>query len=127
MATCYNELLELLREHSNPSDKIYAGPDAPEVSFLANRPPLDGVMYEFFHETMPLWNKLENSDVKLVVINLEPAFSKAYDKEEIEWLSENFRFVKSIPFKDRFASAKDKFLVYQRKDPPRQTFVTAAK
>ena len=113
-ADCYNRLLSLVAEHSSPGDKIYAGPDAPEIAFLADRRPTDGVMYEFFHGPLTL-NEKVSEDVRLVVLHLNPAFSQVPASEELERLEEDFELVETVRFKDPYEEAKDRFMVFVRR------------
>jgi hypothetical protein len=79
-ANVYRELVEQIQAHSAPDSYILAGPDCPEVYFLAARRNPSPVMYEFFRpgwfgEPQTLLADLDRRDVSVFVLNWLPAFS----------------------------------------------------
>ncbi len=76
----YKRIIDLVEANSEQGDTVFALPDAPEVAFLTDRKPFNGVMYEFFHPELyadkdKLRNGLLEKNVDLVVINEYPSFS----------------------------------------------------
>ena len=85
----YRELVETIDRLSKPSDTIFAGPDCPEVYFLANRQNPTRIMYDFFRPEVvskpdELFKQLQKQNVRLVVLRREVAFSKLNRALEVE-------------------------------------------
>jgi len=88
-ASVYNELIPLVRAHAGDGD-IYAGPDAPEVYFLAGYRNLTPNIYDFLGDTDQQRERvrqmIRNLRVRVMVVNENPALSPALDealREEI--------------------------------------------
>jgi len=103
----YNEIkptIDYIRKHSQPNEYILAGPDCPQFYFLANRPNPTPQFYDLFQASVirswkwdlgysssveqELKTAIKQREVKLVVINTVPEFSKRYSKEFIDWLKQ---------------------------------------
>ena len=102
----YDEIkptIDYIRKHSQPNEYILAGPDCPQFYFLANRKNPTPQFYDLFQASVirdgrgkgdittveqELKAVIENRDIKLVVINTIPEFSKRYSKEFIDWLKQ---------------------------------------
>ena len=80
----YSLLLEFMRENP-PNDRIFAGPDSPEVYFLADKKNLTPILYEFFNpkdgSETEIIRRMSGSEIQLAVINLFPEFSRPFSKE----------------------------------------------
>lgn len=100
-AVIYGRLQAAIEQHSSPGDTVFATPDCPEVCFLTDRNPFNGIMYEFFRPELyvneqQLVDDLVVADVKLVVINERPPFSKRVSKTLVEKIEAEFELVDSI-------------------------------
>jgi hypothetical protein len=103
----YDEIkptIDYIRKHSEPYDYILAGPDCPQFYFLANRRNPTPQFYDFFQASeIRSWKwelgytssvekelqiAIKQREVKLVVINTNPEFSKRYSKEFMDWLKQ---------------------------------------
>jgi hypothetical protein len=80
-AALYSALLDFIKARSK-SETIFAGPDSPEVYFLANKKNPTRIFYEFFNpaesEKSALLESIRNSSADLAVINLYPEFSRPF-------------------------------------------------
>jgi hypothetical protein len=78
-ANTYVHLVDELRAHAQ-GEFIYAGPDAPEVYFLAGFHNPTGTVFDFFDSTSSLSSRmpvlLRDKHVTAIVINTLPAFSR---------------------------------------------------
>ena len=88
-SSVYNELIPLVRTHAGDGD-IYAGPDAPEVYFLAAYRNLTPNIYDFLgdadQQRERVRQMIRNLRVHVMVVNENPALSPALDetlREEI--------------------------------------------
>lgn len=88
-ASVYNELIPLVRAHAGDDD-IYAGPDSPEVYFLAGYRNLTPNIYDFLGDAEQQRERvrqiIRNLRVRVMVVNDKPALSPALDetlREEI--------------------------------------------
>jgi 4-amino-4-deoxy-L-arabinose transferase-like glycosyltransferase len=89
----YRSLLARLQE-IGASRYIYAGPDAPELYFLADRRNPTRASFEFFehgpaHDGAML-QALERHDVSLIALNLRPSFSPPLDPSLMAALSARY-------------------------------------
>ena len=103
----YDEIkptIDYIRKHSQPNEYILAGPDCPQFYFLANRRNPTPQFYDLFQAAVirswkwdlgypstveqELKTVIEKRDIKLVVINTIPEFSKRYSKEFLDWLKQ---------------------------------------
>ena len=86
----YAALIPLVRELA-AGGPIWAGPDAPEVYFLAGLPNRTRTLFDFFDAdsstAMPLAQRLEQRGVAAVVVKLQPAFSPALTLEVLAQLA----------------------------------------
>jgi hypothetical protein len=94
-ARVYQELIELIQTHSPPGGYIYAAPDCPEVYFLSARRNPTRTLYDLFDacqidRQLKLIEFLELQNISVLVINHNPAFSAALQKEELELLHERY-------------------------------------
>ncbi|MFC1530938.1 hypothetical protein ACFL5T_01650 [Gemmatimonadota bacterium] len=87
----YGELLKIIREHRDR--KLgYAGPDAPEVYFLAGSRDRAPVLFDFLQDGpgSPLDDPGYLSGLDLIVLNLEPEFSPELPPATLERLATQF-------------------------------------
>ena len=81
----YETLVREIQVRSAGADYIYAGPDCPEVYFLSGKKNPTRIFYEFFvpeHETTEIILKaIHDGNVKVVVLNARPGFSRRVSKE----------------------------------------------
>jgi len=103
-AALYRELVAEVAAHSKPGSFILAGPDCPEVYYLAKRRNPSRVMYEFFRPDWlanhdRLFELLDEREAKVVVVNCFPSFSKPMSAELVELIARRFphQHVVSIP------------------------------
>jgi hypothetical protein len=86
-ARLYGEVTILVRSHL-AGGALWAGPDAPEVYFLAGVPNPTPTLYEFLDRsplTPPrLESLLESAGVRVAVVNTRPLFSPALDPSSLE-------------------------------------------
>ncbi|MDP2957354.1 MAG: glycosyltransferase family 39 protein [Longimicrobiales bacterium] len=93
-ASLYGEVAVLVRS-SVAEGGLWAGPDAPEVYFLAGVPNPTPTLYEFL-DPVPrspeaLFAVLDSADVRVVVVNTRPLFSPTLDPATLE------RIVRAFP------------------------------
>ena len=93
-ARLYGEVTILVRSHLD-GGSLWAGPDAPEVYFLAGVPNPTPTLYEFL-DRAPLTptrldSLLESADVRVAVVNNSPLFSPALEPSSLE------RIVRAFP------------------------------
>ncbi len=92
-ARIYGELTILVRSHLD-GGSLWAGPDAPEVYFLAGVPNPTPTLYEFLDRTTltpaGLESLLESADVHVAVVNTQPLFSPALDPSSLERIVRDF-------------------------------------
>jgi hypothetical protein len=118
-ANVFNRLNALVQHHTDPEETILATPDAPAVSFLSQRRPLNGVMYEFFREEIyadleSLKKQLTDEGVNIVVINERPSFSRPVSSDFREVALADFELLESIGSEQDDGSAPS-FSVYKRR------------
>ena len=92
-ASVYNELIPLVRVHAGSSD-IYAGPDAPEIYFLAGYRNLTPNIYDFLGDAVQQRERVRqmvrNLRVRVMVLNGNPALSPALDEDLREEIARAF-------------------------------------
>jgi hypothetical protein len=92
-ASVYNELIPLVRAHAADGD-IYAGPDSPEVYFLAGYPNLTPNIYDFLGDTEQQHERvrqmIRNLRVRVMVVNENPALSPTLDEDLREEIARAF-------------------------------------
>lgn len=93
-AAVYEALVPLMRKHAAVGETIWAGPDAPEVYFLAGVRNPTRRLYDFLDPTASdpaaLLALLDRERVRLVVINRQPEFSTALPPELLDSLRRRF-------------------------------------
>jgi len=74
----YEQLLPLIQAHAGAGDCIYAGPDAPEVYFLAGKRNPTRLTFDFLSDEPPatVVSAIEHHDVRVAVIRNDPEFSR---------------------------------------------------
>jgi hypothetical protein len=84
VANEYQEVVNIIQNHSSPGDAIYAAPDCPEIYFLADRRNPTRTMYDFFDapegRVESLTAMLDDQRINVVVVNMFPEFSEKMDK-----------------------------------------------
>jgi hypothetical protein len=96
-ATEYERLIPLVQAHAT-SELIYAGPDCPEVYFLAARRNSGRELFDFFDDTdhrARVLQAIESHDVRVVVLNSRPAFSRR-DRDLETALAERFPHTETV-------------------------------
>ncbi|HSW28982.1 MAG TPA: glycosyltransferase family 39 protein [Longimicrobiales bacterium] len=92
-ARLYGEVTILVRSHLE-GGSLWAGPDAPEVYFLAGAPNPTPTLYEFLDRApltpTRLHSLLESAGVRVAVVNTRPIFSPALDPSSMELLVRTF-------------------------------------
>ncbi len=77
--TTYEQLMAVVARHTEPGSYIYAAPDCPEVYFLTGMKNPTGTLFDQFDapegRSQRILQSLEENDVRVVVINLDPEFS----------------------------------------------------
>lgn len=90
----YKEIISLISSVTEPGDPILAMPDCPEIYFLAQRRNPTRTLYDFFDantdRTRELIQLLDDQQVRAVVINTSPIFSKPIDRVLQSALVERF-------------------------------------
>jgi hypothetical protein len=90
----YETLVKTIHEHSQDSDYIFAGPDAPEVYFLSKKRNPTRIFYEFFvpehASTQSLIEAIDRYKVRVVVLNRIPEFSRPIQPEFYRAITQRF-------------------------------------
>jgi len=77
-ANVYEELIPLIQKHAGTGE-IYATPDCPEIYFLAGYRNPTRTLFDFFDDpdgrTERIVSMIDSRPVRVVVLDLEPAFS----------------------------------------------------
>jgi hypothetical protein len=93
-ASLYGELAVLVRSRVGEGG-LWAGPDAPEVYFLAGVPNPTPTLYEFLdpvpRSPQAFFALLDSADVRVAVVNTRPLFSPTLDPSTLE------RIVRAFP------------------------------
>ena len=81
----YERLIRIVQEHANGSTYVYCAPDCPEVPFLSGLHNPTGTLFDFFenpagHNRRTL-EAIDSHEMKVVVIALDPIFSKPMSKD----------------------------------------------
>jgi hypothetical protein len=92
----YSRMVELIRKHRGSTDYIYATPDCPEVYFLAGMRNPTRAIFDFLGRSKKnpaeLLELLEAKNVKVVVINKGPHFSRPLSPRLMAPLADRFPF-----------------------------------
>lgn len=92
-AVMYKELIRLVKDHAG-SGQLFAGPDCPEVYFLAGYRNPTPTLFDFLEEpkerTQRIRRLIESGLLRAVVINNKPSFSGTLPKELRHLLTEHF-------------------------------------
>ena len=90
----YEQLIPLVQQHAGASDFIYAGPDCPEVYFLAEKHNPTRTLFDFFDEpaghTARILAAIEAHHVEVVAILVRPEFSPPMPPELVSELRREF-------------------------------------
>ena len=79
---------------------LWAGPDAPEVYFLSGVPNRTRTLFDFLDAgagTVPLIERVRAAQASLVVLNLQPDFSRPPDQATVDALRAEFPNTRSVP------------------------------
>jgi hypothetical protein len=79
---------------------LWAGPDAPEVYFLSGVPNRTRTLFDFLDDgagTVPLIDRIRAAQPSLVVLNLQPDFSRPPDQSLVDALRAEFPNSRSVP------------------------------
>jgi hypothetical protein len=79
---------------------LWAGPDAPEVYFLSGVPNRTRTLFDFLDVaagTVPITERVRAVQASLVVLNLQPDFSKPPDQATVDALRVEFPNARSVP------------------------------
>jgi hypothetical protein len=92
-AAVYGQLIPLIRAHAGDGD-IYAGPDSPEVYFLARYANQTPATYDFLgdaaRERQRILRLIANPRVHVMVVNGKPALSALLDETLREEIAQQF-------------------------------------
>jgi len=90
----YERLIPEIQAHAGRSDYIYAGPDCPEVYFLAGKRNPTRAMFEFLEDpgeqTVRVLRAIDTHQVEAVVLYSSPEFSGPLPPELLAALRERF-------------------------------------
>ena len=128
-AVAVNAMCELVVKHSSSNDTVFTTPDLPEVNYLCNRRPFNGVMYEFFRSDLyadldKLRAELASRDVRLVVINERPPFSPPVTDAFRMIALADYEPIQRVDFEIPDGSKTPRYTIYQRR---RSDLITKAK
>jgi hypothetical protein len=80
----YEELITAVRKLSGKGN-IYAGPDSPEIYFLAGKPNLTGMLFDFYRDPeqrdQAIRRVLEDASTRVAIIRSSPDFSDPLSPE----------------------------------------------
>ena len=83
LAETYERVVQLLDAHSTPGGYIYAGPDCPELYFLAQRRNPTRTLFDFLDDSAGrdarLLRTIDSTGVTVIAINTAPGFSMPID------------------------------------------------
>jgi hypothetical protein len=81
---------------------ILAGPDCPEVYFLAGKQNPTPVLFDFFEEQRVREQRLlrlaDDPRIKVLVVNTDPAFSGSYPGQWYEGMTQPFEHVEDVEY-----------------------------
>ena len=125
-AAAVNAMCELVVEHTCANDTVFTIPDLPEVSYICNRPPFNGVMYEFFRSELyadlhGLKDELASRDIRLVVINELPPFSPPITETFRTIVLADYEPIERVDFETDDGSIVPRYTIYQRQNPDSRT------
>ena len=90
----YERLIPEIQAHAGPGEYIYAGPDCPEVYFLAGKRNPTRTMFEFLEDpgeqTARVLRAIDTHQVEAVVVYSSPEFSRPLPPELLAALREHF-------------------------------------
>lgn len=93
-AALHRALVATIWQHARPGDPIFAGPDCPEVYFLAGMRNPTRSFFDFFDPTAldesALPDQLRAAGVRVVVINTRPVFSPLLSEALVRRLMERY-------------------------------------
>ena len=118
-AAAVNAMCELVAQHSSANDTVFTTPDLPEVNYLCNRRPFNGVMYEFFRKDLyadleKLKDELASRDVRLVVINERPPFSPQVTEDFRTIALADYEPIHCVDFEIDDGSKTPRYTIYRR-------------
>jgi hypothetical protein len=92
-AAVYGQLIPLIRAHAGDGE-IYAGPDSPEVYFLARYANQTPAIYDFLDDAARqrerILRLMPNPQVRVMVVNGQPALSPPLDEQLREQIAQQF-------------------------------------
>jgi hypothetical protein len=95
----YETVISTVREHSSGNDVIFAGPDCPEIYFLAGKKNPTRMIFDFLNpasnDPAKILKAIDDNHVTTVVVNLEPSFSPRYGREFLSEIARRFPHVLS--------------------------------
>jgi hypothetical protein len=98
-AAVYERLIPLVREHALGGE-IVAGPDCPEVYFLAGKRNPTPMLFDFFEDQRErerlLLRLAGDPGIKVLVVNTEPGFSGSYAVQPYEQMTQEFDDVEEV-------------------------------
>lgn len=120
-ARVYNRLHELIAQHTEPGETIFATPDSPQICFMTGRRAINGVMYEFFRDGLyddpaTVLRELTQANVNVVIINECPPFSPTISEELRTEILKDFRELEVIYNRPGDSTSDKLFTVYLRKN-----------
>ena len=116
-AELYQRLVKIIHQHSRSGAAIYAGPDCPEVCFLAERSSCTRSCYGLFADEesdlgQGLKERLERDDVSIAVVNLYGEFTRELPASLLQVLNERFPYQRELHSTDQ--TAPQAFRIYTR-------------
>lgn len=116
-AELYQCLVKIIHQHSQSGSAIYAGPDCPEVCFLAERTSCTRSCYGLFADEESdlgrgLKERLERDDVSIAVVNLYGEFTRELPASLLQVLNERFPYQRELRSTDQ--TAPQIFRIYTR-------------
>lgn len=101
----YERLVAEIQAHTPSGSYIYATPDCPQVYFLSEMRNPTPTMYDFFDADLDtpevrrarLLRTLEEAQVKVVVVNWVPEFTRKLDRRFLQEVGNRFPFQADIP------------------------------
>ena len=100
LADEYARLIPLIQQHAT-GDYIYAGPDAPEVYFLAGKQNPTRTLFDFLdqdtvHRNQNIIDAIARNRVNVIAIREQPYFSRPLNPQLIQALSVQFPNVQMV-------------------------------
>ncbi|MGZ3703918.1 MAG: hypothetical protein ACXWSD_19450, partial [Bdellovibrionota bacterium] len=95
----YETVIAAVEEHSKNNDVIFAGPDCAEIYFLSGKKNPTRLIFDFLNpasnDPAKILKAIDDNHVSTVVVNLEPSFSPAYDRNFLSEIARRFPHVLS--------------------------------